>query len=145
MTPPATSTSELTTASDHSVPLALADLTARCMGDRTLATLLLTKFEKQVRNDLAALERSESARDGVGLARIAHALKGASATMCAARLSERAASTELHAKAGDMAAITHDIAALRDEINRCIAFLPSARLELAAEHPSTCTTDRGTP
>ena len=114
------------------LPLSVDELFQRCMGNVAVATLLLEKFEKQVKEDLREIEHRLAAMDAGQVARTAHTLKGAAGAVAAASLRERAAKVEVLARENRLDAIAGELSALRTEVERCLSCLPVARGALAS-------------
>ncbi|MBX3374698.1 MAG: Hpt domain-containing protein [Phycisphaeraceae bacterium] len=122
--------------SDHIggvTPLKVEELRERCMGNASVALLLLEKFESQLRRDSEVIATCLSSNDGAELARIAHSIAGAAGTMAAGALYGRAAEVDRLAREASLDAIAADVAALRSEVERCLGFLPAVRRDLSAE------------
>lgn len=108
-------------------PLSLRELRERCMDDASVADMILDMFEKQARSDSAEIQRCLAAGDAAQIARTAHALKGAAGAVAAADLVSLARDIEVHAKASRLESVAGTLAALCDEVARCLAYLPAAR------------------
>lgn len=126
----------MSTASNHAAttvpgsirpPLSLDELRHRCMNNAAVATLILDKFEQQMRSDFQALQESVDRQDLIEVARITHALKGAAGAVAATSLRDRAKEFEDHARQGRLECLAGDLAMLRDECDRCLKALPAAR------------------
>lgn len=115
--------------------LKVEELRERCMGNSSVALLLLEKFESQLRRDSEVIATCLSANDGPELARVAHSIAGAAGTMAAGALYHRAAEVDRLARDASLDAIAADVAALRAEVERCIGFLPEVRRELSTAAP----------
>ena len=113
-------------------PFALAELSERCMGNAAVATLLLDKFESQLRGDIREIEQRLAARDAPQIASTAHALKGAAGAVAAPALRDLAAEIEALARQGKLESIAQDLSALRTEVERCLGYLPAARTTLGS-------------
>jgi HPt (histidine-containing phosphotransfer) domain-containing protein len=112
-------------------PLALGDFLERCMGNSTIAALVLDKFEKQLHADMPALETHLARRDVDQIARAAHALKGSAGAAAAAELQGVAERVEGFARQRQIESIRQSLSELRTEVERCLAYLPAARGMLA--------------
>lgn len=123
--------------SDQIHPLDPAALLERCMGDASIADVLLTKLETQLLRDLRILESAVPQGDVGATARVSHALKGAAGTVAAEPIRALASSIESLAKRGLLDDASAELDRLRDEIDRCIAFLPQARRLVGCESPAT--------
>jgi HPt (histidine-containing phosphotransfer) domain-containing protein len=113
-------------------PLAVKELSARCMDNTALACLLLEKFETQARADLFEIAELAITRDLAGVAQRAHALKGAAGAVAAAGVRDAAANLEGSARANQLEVLSREVATLQAQIEKCLGFLPKARTELAA-------------
>jgi two-component system sensor histidine kinase/response regulator len=112
---------------NHPDPIDSAALIDRCMNDINLVTMLLDRFERQLVDDMASIDRAIAAQDTSLLAHTAHALKGASAALTAYALRDLAARIEGAARQhaiGEAAACAEQ---LRHEADRCMAYLPAFR------------------
>lgn len=108
-------------------PMNSAALFESCMNDANLVAMLLDRFEKQLINDMTSIDNAIAAQNSAQLAHTAHALKGASAVLTAYTLRDLAAQIEdaaRHHAIGEAAACAEQ---LRDEIDRCMAYLPECR------------------
>ncbi len=83
--------------------MAVEALLDRCMGDAETVTLILDEFESQAVADLAEIKRHVASGDCEGMARVAHALKGASGILSAGALSDIAFKLERMGRAGVLA------------------------------------------
>jgi len=119
------------------LPLSLTELSERCMGSAAVATLVLDKFEEQLTADVETIQECLAAGDVEQIARVAHALKGAAGAVAASTLRDLAAEIERLARKEEIESITRELASLRSEVDRCLAYLPAARTEFA------CVTDHG--
>jgi HPt (histidine-containing phosphotransfer) domain-containing protein len=109
------------------------ELAARCMGNATIAGMLLEKFEQQLRKDVESISARAAEHDAARLAGIAHALKGAAASVAAGDVRAAAARIEFLAREDSLDSIQREIELLRGEIDRCLAYLPEAKRELARD------------
>jgi HPt (histidine-containing phosphotransfer) domain-containing protein len=94
------------------------DLLARCLGKIDLAERVLARFCSRFDVDLAELERAVRVEDTDQIARVAHRLKGASATVAATGLASGAARIEELARCGAMPEIPKRVEELRSEWTR---------------------------
>jgi HPt (histidine-containing phosphotransfer) domain-containing protein len=97
------------------------------MNNAAVATLILDKFEQQVRSDILSLENSVNRQDLNEVARITHALKGAAGAVAATSLHECAKALEDHARQGHLECLASGLALLHYECDRCLRALPAAR------------------
>ena len=114
------------------LPLSLSELSDRCMGSAAVATLVLDKFDEQLTADVETIQECLAAGDAQQIARVAHALKGAAGAVAASVLRDLAAEIESLARKEEIESITRELALLRSEVDRCLAYLPAARAEFAA-------------
>jgi Amt family ammonium transporter len=126
-TSPVTATPLSRIASAEIPPLAVEAMLERCMGDSETVLLILNEFESQAIADLAEIKRHVANGDCEEIARVAHALKGASGILSAGALSDIAFKLERMGRAGVLAEGDQLLAQLNDEIRRCIDFLPTVR------------------
>ena len=91
------------------------ELLARCMGNLDFAERILAKFQSRVDVDIAELEQAVHAEDVEAIARVAHRLKGASASAAAYRLQERASRLERSARQSSLGEIPAQVEQLRCE------------------------------
>jgi PAS domain S-box-containing protein len=118
-------------ASDEVAPIAIDALLERCMDNVKTAALILDEFERQAVDDLAQIKQHVEGGDCAGLARAAHALKGASAILAADALAGIAFTFERMGRAGVLHEQDQLLVQLNVEIRRCIDYLPTARAAIA--------------
>jgi HPt (histidine-containing phosphotransfer) domain-containing protein len=124
----ATPASVVTQPKAHDAPVILVDaLLKRCMNNAKTVEIVFRKFHEQVQGDIGKVEQSLGAGDHAETARVAHALKGAAAIMAADPLAAAAAEMEQLARGELVDQMNTQLAALRHEIDRCLAYLPTAR------------------
>ncbi len=111
--------------------IVLHELVDRCVGDASIAGLMLDAFERQASRDLAEITRLLEGGDALAASRAAHALKGAAGAVAATAIRDHAAAIELHARERSLDNASRQLDALRLEINRCLASLPQIRLTLS--------------
>ena len=116
-------------------PIDAAALLSRCMGNVTLASLLLTKFETQIRDDLSCICRAVQLRDAGSAARAGHSLKGAAAALSAGSVQRTAGLIERAARTDQIESAGAQLGELQTEVARCLAFLPSVRAAIARTSP----------
>ena len=119
--------------SSEATPLILEEFSERCMGNPAIATVLLEKFEAQLHLDLEEMGQGLASGDGDRIACAAHALKGAAAAVAATAVRRAAAEVETLARDNRLDQLTTALPTLRSEIDRCVAYIPSARSALAGE------------
>ena len=94
--------------------LALEETLERMAGDTELLTNLFALFQTDAPKKLASIRQFETEGDLYQVGRVAHSLKGASATVGAARLCQAAIELEQAAKAAD----TADLATKHEELEK---------------------------
>lgn len=110
-------------------PISGPALVESCMGNAALVTMVLDRFEQQLRGDLDRMERLAVAADWAHLAMASHGLKGAAGAVSAMALHGAATRVEGASHAQDPAGVLAAIAGLRLEIDRCLRFIPELRDE----------------
>jgi signal transduction histidine kinase/CheY-like chemotaxis protein len=113
-------------------PLDARRLLENCTGNADLAMKVLDKFHAQVNRALEQIAQCVAERDGQRLARAAHAMKGAAGAVSAESLRQAVARMEEIGRSDALDAAEECFARLRDEVARCLAFLPRVREELHA-------------
>jgi HPt (histidine-containing phosphotransfer) domain-containing protein len=105
------------------------ELLARCMGNWDFALRVLGKFRARLEADVADLDQALGAQDWDLLARLAHRIKGASASVSALQLRQRAAELEHAARARRVAELSTCVERLRHESNRLVQELSVLELD----------------
>ncbi len=95
------------------------ELRNRCMGNADLMRRVLKKFQRRFSEELAELNEALELGDTPRLARLAHRVKGTSASVSARRLQQTAAELEELGRAGRAAEILPCIERLREEWEKC--------------------------
>jgi HPt (histidine-containing phosphotransfer) domain-containing protein len=106
--------------------LDLDGLRNRCMGNLELVQRVLEKFQQRLPDDLSEMERLLALRDVEQVARIAHRIKGTSATISAQGVHRAAAEIEDMGRAGRVTDIPMGLARLRSQWERyldCVSAL----------------------
>ncbi len=109
--------------------LDLEGLRNRCMGNADLVQRVLKMFEQQFPAEMETIENALQLRDTEQLARVAHRVKGTSASMSAAGLTRAAAEIEDASRQGRLGELPAGIERLHDEWEKyldCAAALLSA-------------------
>ena len=99
--------------------LNLEELRNRCMGNIQFVQRVLKKFQQRIPEELAELEKALELSDTEQIARIAHRVKGTSASVSANGLKQAATEIEDLSRAGHITDIPACIEHLRDEWDRC--------------------------
>ena len=94
-------------------------------GDRGFLAELIGTYLDDSPRQIAALRRAVEAGSAEDVARAAHALKGASASLGAAGLSERSRTLEYAARAGDLDGALDAVSAIESEFEAVAAALRS--------------------
>jgi PAS domain S-box-containing protein len=128
-----TTVTKSTITCDETPPLAIDALLDHCMGNAETISLILNEFEHQAVEDLAAIQSHMESGDCKETARVAHALKGAAAITAANTLSGIAFKMEKMGRAGVLTEKDQLLADLKDEVQRCIDYLPTVRAAIAKE------------
>jgi HPt (histidine-containing phosphotransfer) domain-containing protein len=87
----------------------------RCMGNIHLVQRVLRAFQERIPAEMETIEQAFRLRDVEQIARIAHRVKGSSASMSAGGLAQAAAEMEDAGRAGRVEEIPARIEHLRDE------------------------------
>lgn len=109
--------------------LDLEELRNRCMGNVDLVQQVLKSFEQRIPEEMETIEKALQLRDTEQIARIAHRVKGTSATVAAQGLMRAAAEIEDVGRQGRLADLPPAIEHLHDEWGEylnCAAALLSA-------------------
>ena len=118
-------------------PIDTPKLLENCMGNVALVGMLFDKFEKQARENLIQITGQLAADDADQVAKTSHALKGAAGALAAQALQEVASRIEHAARAGALDIVSTSIAKLQAVVDRCLAYLPTARTSLTSGAVST--------
>jgi HPt (histidine-containing phosphotransfer) domain-containing protein len=100
-------------------------LLARCLGDLDLVQRVLNKFLNRVPEDLTQIDESILAGDAKKTARLAHALKGAAASLSADSIREVAMGLEDAVRSEEPDAARASLSRLRNEWNRFLEYAPT--------------------
>ena len=112
-------------------PIDAAVLTETLVGDIDLICDLVEKFEQTLAAEWQKMSSGFEAGDLEQVARSAHTLKGTASYMAASPIAAAAAALELCQDAVLQESIRDQLAGLRQEIDRCVKFLPVLREQLA--------------
>ena len=110
-------------------PLDLDELLERCMGSQDFMAKMLDKFAHSIGADLERLEQAVSQGDLVAAAKVAHMLKGVGANLSAHGMREASLTLESACHAGRPDEAASAFAQLRDEVRRCLDYVPQAQAE----------------
>jgi HPt (histidine-containing phosphotransfer) domain-containing protein len=113
-------------------PFDVPVLLRRCNGKSSLALTILEKFEKQVAVTVSDLQRLLDSSQAEPLARASHALKGTAGVLAAEPLRQAAGALEELARAGASADASVCLDRLKEEVDRCLAYVATARQQLSA-------------
>lgn len=114
-------------------PIEVGALIDQCLRNLSLVSKLLVTFEEEVTRDVQEVIQAMESGDAERVARAAHMLTGAAGVMFAKSISRAASEVEALARAGNMAAVSTRLGPLREEVQRCVAFLPMARARIEEE------------
>lgn len=112
-------------------PFGIDELLELCMGNVATAAVALNEFEKEALSDLGRIQASLAENDPSGIATAAHALKGAAGMLRADELRRIAADLERIGRSHDLSQARQSVDALREEIRRCLDYLPEVRMLVA--------------
>jgi HPt (histidine-containing phosphotransfer) domain-containing protein len=108
-------------------PIKLETVLNACMGNAVAAAKVIDEFEKQMVRGIPTLEEGVRRGDARQTAELAHALKGVAGVMSAQKLRDLAAKLEQMGRAGMLEDAQRELAALRQEVQECLACLPALR------------------
>jgi HPt (histidine-containing phosphotransfer) domain-containing protein len=100
---------------DQASVLNMQDLLDRCLGNLEFVERILGKFLSRFDTDLAEIEQALESEDVEAVARVAHRLKGASATAAATGIRDCAAEIEELARGRLISKIPERVRSLRSE------------------------------
>jgi PAS domain S-box-containing protein len=112
---------------DPSAPVLIDTLLDRCMGDVEVVSMILNEFEQRTAVDLAEIKQCIEKVDCEGIARVAHALKGASGILAADAVAGVALKLEQMGRKGVLADEQQLLSQLNDEVKRCLDYFPVVR------------------
>jgi HPt (histidine-containing phosphotransfer) domain-containing protein len=107
-----------------SSPFSLGTNLQHSQRNRRLLEALLNGVRRQLIEDLDRLVRAVAARDTAATERVAHALQDLAGAVEADALRSRAEELASLARAGSIDAAERQLRSLRDEAERCIAYIP---------------------
>lgn len=96
----------------------LESLLNRCMGNIDLVQRVLDKFQQRLPEELDAMEKALQLGDTEQVARIAHRVRGSSATVSAESLAQAATEIEHASREGRPAELPARIENLRDQMRK---------------------------
>ncbi len=117
-----------------SPPIELHELFQRCMKDRSFCRKVLEKFEVKVAESVKSLSQHVADGNFDNVARDAHSIKGAAASISAPCLRDFAASLENHSRNDNADEAATALDQVQTEFKRCVDHLPTAFAQL--EEPS---------
>jgi HPt (histidine-containing phosphotransfer) domain-containing protein len=117
---------------DSNRPIDAASLLERCVGDASFVQMVLEKFRSSSDSMVKSISQAIDAKDADQLGRDAHMLKGAAANMSAEPVRSIARRLEEIGQGGDLALAEQMLEALKQEIARCIAYIPAVNAQLQA-------------
>lgn len=108
-------------------PLAMPQLAARCLMRRDIMVELLDLFEQATNSDLARLDEAMSRQDRRALSEAAHSLAGGALQVGATALARLAKQVENSPATVELADLEQKLGLIREEFQRCVGYLPTAR------------------
>ncbi|HTU99210.1 MAG TPA: response regulator, partial [Luteitalea sp.] len=112
-----------------------AEVLLRCNHNGDLGARMLHLFAESLPAELEALEAAAAANDTQALARITHKLRGAAATLAAARLAGAITGIELYLKYGDGGPLSELMADVRHESALFLGVVPQTVRRLTGTSP----------
>jgi Amt family ammonium transporter len=103
---------------DQELPIDVATLLDRCVGDKAFVAKILDKFGRRVGSDVDALRAAIEASDLAAVTRFAHTMKGSAANVSAVALSAACGVLEKEARAGELTAAPERLASIGAELDR---------------------------
>jgi signal transduction histidine kinase/DNA-binding response OmpR family regulator len=116
-------------------PLDVSSLLDRCMGNVEFLNRLLKKFRNRVGSEVERLSQAVQAQNAQETAQLAHSLKGAAANVSAINLARIAMELEQLGTGSDWETATACLTKLREEVDRCIRYVPVIGPESATSPP----------
>jgi CheY-like chemotaxis protein/HPt (histidine-containing phosphotransfer) domain-containing protein len=113
-----------------------AEVLLRCNHNPDLGARMLLLFAESLPAELEALEAAAAANDAQALARITHKLRGAAATLAAARLAGAITGIELYLKYGDGGPLSELMADVRHETALFLGVVPQIIRRLTGVPPN---------
>jgi HPt (histidine-containing phosphotransfer) domain-containing protein len=110
-------------------------LKARCLNNMNLVDRVLTKFASQVDTDLESLERAISAGNAPDVAKLAHRIKGMTASIEARSMCSDAARCERTALAAAVDDLPALLTTLRQDRNRLLEVIAKMQQDHLAVSP----------
>jgi len=104
-------------------PIQCEQLLERCMGNADLMRQILGTFQEQLSAMTEEIANAVKADDPVKLARVAHTLKGASATLSAVEMKKIAEKLENIAATGNLGEAENTLQSLRTGVVHCNEFI----------------------
>ena len=114
-----------------------AELLERCFGDNELALELLGMFADRACGNLTAIDEAVAKRDRATLVKLSHGIKGVSGNLAAPVLMKVSAKVDREYRDDncDLELLLRDVNAMRSEMERCLAAVPSVHRSIAGIKP----------
>lgn len=112
-------------------------LFSRCMGNVSFALSLLGELQANGKQQVDLLFLHAAGDEWSRIAEVAHSLKGSAAILGADQPRALAGEVEEAAGAGEYSQLARQIRELRKEMDRCLAWIPTFRLEAQRRWTST--------
>jgi len=128
------------------------ELLNRCLGNVEFATRIIDRFLSCLPMELEELEQAYKSGDAVGIARIAHRMKGATANISARRLHWLMANLETNSREQAMQDIKELVCSARSEAEKLVALVEQWRNQVGSskwsfavlgKHEEARTTTKG--
>lgn len=110
-------------------PIDTEVLFAHCLGNVSFALTLLGELEANGKQQVDTILQHATHDDPLAAAEAAHSLKGAAAIIGAEPLRGKSAEIEAAARDGDPSLLLDMVHDLRDEMDRCLAYIPTLQAE----------------
>ena len=98
-----------------------------CVDNVALVGKILDQFEQEAGKSLDEIEKNLATGDRERITRAAHTLKGTSGILAAENARRAAAELEQLSRNGDLSEAEKSLGRLKEEIQLCLAYLPTAR------------------
>lgn len=116
-----------------------AEVLLRCNRNGDLGATMLQLFAESLPSELDSLAAAAAANDIAALGRIAHKMRGAAASLAAARLAGAISGLELFLKHGDGGPLADLVADIRHECALLLGVVPQTVRRLTERGPSSST------
>ncbi|MGL4593965.1 MAG: Hpt domain-containing protein [Thermoguttaceae bacterium] len=111
----------------NNIPLNIETLKEQCGGSNDVAVMILDEFLQQASSDMQAMDSAMSEVNLDAAAKVTHRLKGTAGVLGAIKLHPLCASMEVICKSGNAAEAATKYIELKEEVERCVASIPTAK------------------